>query len=182
MENRKFFAIFLFSALLSGCQLDMKRTVEDFSGADAAKIRVLDKGKLSLVFYEKVGDCYKEGETRKLTSAFHFSLLSNADFSTGSEKKINMTSPSSFGDKKVKEYAIKPDQALRIVNTNTVQDYFGNNIAYTRSLSFMSEKNHEYEVYAQDPQFIRSAGDIIINDLTTNEHVKEWDAKVCEKQ
>ncbi|MDK9358012.1 hypothetical protein QQF54_16795 [Lelliottia sp. V106_10] len=41
----------LFSViLLSGCQLDMKRSVEDYTGSDAAKIRVLDKGKLSLVF------------------------------------------------------------------------------------------------------------------------------------
>lgn len=172
----------LFSViLLSGCQLDMKRSVEDYTGSDAAKIRVLDKGKLSLVFYELDGDCYKEYESRKLTSAFHLSLLSTADYSAGSAKKINMHSPSSFGNEKVKEYAIKPGQRLMVISSMNEADYYGNNRTYEKRVSFIPEQNHEYEIYVKDPEYIKSAGDIIISDLTTHENLKNWQDKICKK-
>ncbi|WP_038022329.1 hypothetical protein [Tatumella morbirosei] len=157
----------------------MNRAVEDYSGSDAAKIRVLDKGKLSLVFYEWDGDCYKEVETRKLTSTFHLSLLSSADYSTGFSKKINMQTLSSFGNKKVKEYVIRAGGSYRIVNANSIPDYYGSNIVYKESISFVPEKNHEYEVYAKDPEYIKGAGNIVISDLTTHEIVKTWNGKVC---
>lgn len=171
----------LTSVLLSGCQFDMKRSVEDYTGSDAAKIRVLDKGKLSLVFYEKKGDCYSETETRKLTSAFHLSLLNSADYSTGFTKKINMQTPSGFGNKKVKEYAIKPEQPVSIISSVNVADAYGNNMVYTKRISFVPEKDHEYEIYTKDPEYIRSAGNIVISDLTTHESVEEWSDKNCKK-
>ncbi len=180
--NYKKLYLMLFSVfLLSGCQLDMKRSVEDYTGSDAAKIRVLDKGKLNFVFYELDGDCYKEIESRKLTSAFHLSLLTTADFSTGFTKKINMQSPSSFGDEKVKEYAIKPGQHLRIESSKSDGDYYGNNVNFRKSISFIPEENHEYEISVKDPEYIKSAGDIIINDLTTREKIKSWSDKTCKK-
>nr|WP_154324993.1 hypothetical protein [Pantoea sp. 201603H] len=182
MKCEKIYVVSFLAVLLSGCQLDMKRSVEDYNGSDAAKIRVLDEGKLSLDFYEKDGDCYKSTETRKLTSAFHFSLLSSADYSTGFEKKINMKTPSSFGNKKVKEYAIKAGQPFVITNTNTVSDYSGNNLVYTKRTSFIPESNHEYEIYAKPPEYIRSAGDIVISDLTTHESVKEWKDRDCKSK
>lgn len=182
MKYKSVYLVPFLAILLSGCQLDMKRSVEDYSGSDSAKIRVLDEGKLSLVFYEKNGDCYEETETRKLTSAFHLSLLSTADYSAGSEKKINMQTPSSFGNKKVKEYVIKADQPLAVMSTNTRSDSYGNNIVNTSSISFIPEKNHEYEIYAEAPEYIGSAGNIVISDLTTHESGKEWKVKECRKK
>lgn len=179
MKCANVFLFFLFISLLSGCQLDMNRSVEDYSGGDAAKIRVLDKGKLSLVFYKWDSDCCKEVETRKLTSAFHLSLLSSADYSTGFSKKVYMQTPSGFGNKKVKEYVIRSGRNYRIVNANSVPDYYGNNVVYKDSISFVPEKNHEYEVYAKEPKYIKSAGNIVISDLTTHEIVKTWNGKVC---
>ncbi|KAB8310061.1 hypothetical protein EH228_12210 [Erwinia endophytica] len=167
---------------LSGCQLDVRRSLEDYNGVDAAKIRVLDKGVLSVVSYEQEGDCYKETETRKLTSAFHLSVLSSADYSTEFTKKINMQSPNSFGNKKVKEYAIRPDEHLIIINRTTDSDRYGNNINYEKSTRFIPEKNHEYEIYTEKPEIIKSAGNIIVNDVTTHESIKVWNDKICQKK
>lgn len=181
MKYRNMYLIFLSVVLLSGCQLDMKRSVEDYTGSDAAKIRVLDKGKLSLTFYERDGDCYKEVESRKLTSAFHLSLLSTADYSTGFAKKINMQSPSSFGSEKVKEYAIKPGQHIMIVSSMSESDHYGNNVNHEKRSSFIPEKNHEYEISVNDPQYLKSAGEIVISDLTTHGNIKGWQDKICKK-
>ena len=171
------FAVFL----LSGCQLDTRHAFEDYTGNDAAKIRVLDQGTIGLKVYEKDGDCFKEVDARKLTSTFHLSLLTQADYSVGSTKTVGMIPSDKFKGKSVKEYVIKSGQYLEIINSLQEEKYNGTTVMHHSYTNFIPEKNHQYEIYAGLSKNNYSPVSVTIEDLTSKDPIKGWSGTICKK-
>ncbi|ATM97347.1 Uncharacterised protein [Yersinia frederiksenii] len=181
MSYKRSISVLFTVIFLSGCQLDTRSSVDDYTGADAAKIRVLDRGIIGLVVYEPLGNCYKEVDSRKLTSTFHLSLIDQADQSVGSTKSIGMQKPGKFQNKVVKEYSIKSGQYLAIVNTTRQETYSGATNVYNNSTYFIPEKNHEYEIHVEPSKYLSSPASVTIDDLTSNDKLKEWKGELCKK-
>jgi len=181
MTLRFFYACPLAVFLLSGCQLDTRHAFVDYTGNDAAKIRVLDKGTIGLKVYEKSGDCYKEVDARKLTSTFHLSLLTQADYSVGTTKTVGMIPSEKFKGKSVKEYIIKSGQYLEIINSLQETKYNGTTEMHHHSTYFVPESNHQYEIHAELSEYNYSPVAVTIEDLTSKDPIKGWIGTICKK-
>ncbi len=152
----------------SGCQTNLNRAMEDYSGADSAKIRVLDKGVLSARIYDKIGDCYKPTGIRRLTSFFMLSLVNQGDTTVSSSKKINMKHPSSFGNASVNEYVIPAGKLLGIINRAEDVSYSGKSSFYESINYFMPEVDHEYQISAEYSKYNSNPNSATVVDLSTN--------------
>ncbi|CNB80020.1 Uncharacterised protein [Yersinia frederiksenii] len=92
-----------------------------------------------------------------------------------------MQKPGKFQNKVVKEYSIKSGQYLAIVNTTRQETYSGATNVYNNSTYFIPEKNHEYEIHAEPSKYLSSPASVTIDDLTSNDKLKEWKGELCKK-
>lgn len=158
-----------FAVLLSGCTFNLNPTPDEYTGSDAAHIRVEDSGVTTFRVYNKVGNCYKKTSEKRLTSAI---TLIGLPTTTG--KKIPGMKPSTdIGGLAMKEYSIQPGQRLLVVHYYDEVHTYG---TYQKSFSasFIPEPNHDYDLIVGNYS-------INIKDLKNPDaKVESWNDKICD--
>lgn len=162
---RRLMVVALSAMTLTGCMWNFNSQPEDYTGADAARIRSRVAGNTSIKIYEKQGDCYKQISQRRLTAAF--SLMG---FPVSGGNSVGMPESSSYKGHYTSEFRIKPGQLLRVMHYSSRID----------SESFIPQPNHDYDVIITGSLY---AGDSVsVRDLDQNAKLVPWpEGKDCPK-
>lgn len=162
----KLIAVFLSVTAVSGCSVNLTKSVDDYAGADFARIRVKNYlPPLTLEVYEKAGQCYKLVDAKSLTAGVNVIGIK----STYNKKLPGMLPPSpEMQGMDAIEYKIKANQHVSITyKEETFRSQYNQTIA-TRSSSFIPEVGHDYDIYP-----VNSGVNIV--DLTSSNHApKSW--------
>lgn len=151
--------------LLSGCTFHLNKEQEDYSGSNAAMLRV-ENGDMPLILrsYRTVGNCYQQTVQRGLTAGFNLMGIKSTY-----NKKIAGIAPSPE-DSKVKnsnvmEFRIKADQPIEVMYMITVKRAFGEQLIQS-SKYLIPEAGHSYEAWL-DKKPDNNNPPIMIKDITS---------------
>ncbi|WP_072093383.1 hypothetical protein [Pantoea sp. RIT-PI-b] len=164
----KVIIVCLTSLIISGCTLNFRPSPEEYTGTDAARVRVGNDGNTAIRTYEKIGECYKKVSEKSVTS----SLVLMGIPTTGNKKVAGMTPSADIKTMSVKEYSIKPNQYLEVVRYYTESHTYG---SFERQIStrLYPLPNHDYDVIVSDIS-------IRIKDLTPSEGgTNSWSGDLC---
>ncbi|WP_436892488.1 hypothetical protein [Siccibacter turicensis] len=155
---------------LSGCTAGIRPLLEDYQGADAARIRIGTGGATALRVYQEQGGCYKRVLDRRLSAGFAVLGLPV----TGS-KSVGMPASSELKGMWTNEFKIKPGQLVSIVR------FWHRSSGYeTYSTSdFIPEANKDYEIIVKGTPYL---GDrVYIQNLADKPKVINWpeNVKMC---
>jgi len=163
---------------LSGCVISLS-SMGDYSGTDAAKIRVANTSDpLSMKFYKKVGSCLQEIDSKSLAPGVNILGFKSTKF-----KKINDIEPLPEGSPlrgvDYMEYNIQPGQYLKVGYRTTSQTMYTQTL-HTSYRSFIPKAGHSYETYTLRGGYYINP--IMITDITNhkNDAAPEWDIKECD--
>lgn len=162
----KVFTVFLSVSVVSGCSVSLTKSVDDYAGADFARIRVKNYlPPLTLEVYEKSGQCYKLVDAKSLTAGVNVMGIK----STYNKKLPGMLPPSTeMQGMDAIEYKIKANQHVSITyKEETFRSQYTQIIA-TRSSNFIPEVGHDYDIYS-------SKSGVSVVDLTSSNHApRSW--------
>ncbi|KFB90105.1 hypothetical protein CR62_09035 [Serratia grimesii] len=162
----KVLTVFLSVSVVSGCSVSLTKSVDDYAGADFARIRVKNYlPPLTLEVYEKSGQCYKLVDAKSLTAGVNVMGIK----STYNKKLPGMLPPSTeMQGMDAIEYKIKANQHVSITyKEETFRSQYTQIIA-TRSSNFIPEVGHDYDIYS-------SNSGVSVVDLTSSHHAsKSW--------
>ncbi|WP_235895646.1 hypothetical protein [Yersinia alsatica] len=138
--------VFILSCAISGCAVNMTKSLEDYTGSDSARIRVKNYlPPLTLEIYEKSGQCFKLVSTKSLTAGINLVGIK----STYNKKITGMRPPSpEMAGMDSLEYSIKSNQHIRITYKEETFRSQYNQIIATRWIGFVPETGHDYDIYA----------------------------------
>lgn len=152
------------SSMVTGCSFSLRPVLDDYTGTDAAHIRIEDLGHTVIRVYKKEGDCYVKDYERRLTSPVSVMGVPT----TGDKKVSGMRSSSDVRGLIVKEYSIKPDQKLTVTHYASLGTY---QREFSKKLA--PQANHDYDLIIGDYS-------ITIKDLTaTNGQADTWTDNIC---
>lgn len=160
------FTVFLSVSVVSGCSVSLTKSVDDYAGADFARIRVKNYlPPLTLEVYEKSGQCYKLVDAKSLTAGVNVMGIK----STYNKKLPGMLPPSTeMQGMDAIEYKIKANQHVSITyKEETFRSQYTQIIA-TRSSHFIPEVGHDYDIYSSNLG-------VSVVDLTSSNHApRSW--------
>ncbi|CAI2459255.1 hypothetical protein BSQ98_23205 [Serratia liquefaciens] len=159
-------AVFLSVTAVSGCSVNLKKSVDDYTGTDFSRIRAKNYlPPLTFEVYEKSGQCYKLVDAKNLTAGVNIIGIK----STYNKKLPGMLPPSSeMQGRDAIEYKIKANQHIIITYKEETFRSQYNQVIETRSSSFIPEVGHDYDIYPVN-------SGVRIVDLTSSTHVpKSW--------
>lgn len=171
---KKQLLIFIAISSLTACSVNIDKPPEDYTGSDASNIRAKNYlPPLTLVVYQKSGNCYKEVDSRSLGPGFNIVGIK----STFNKKIPGMLPPSEeLKGLDALEYRIKANQRLMLTYTAEVFRSQYNQRYETYTFSFIPKEGHDYDLYPQKSS-------IGVFDLTTQQAVVDgWDGdKRCQR-
>ncbi|AJZ89832.1 hypothetical protein RI049_10320 [Cedecea neteri] len=164
---KKIIATGIATILLSGCTAGFRPALEDYKGADAARIRASTMGNTALQFYEKQpSGCYKKVLERRITSGFALIGIPV----TGNKRLADMPASQNVSGPFINEFTIKPGQLIDVVHYASRWTY----------ANFIPQPNHNYDIVVTGSLY---AGDSVsVKDIDTSEKIVTWkteDVKLC---
>ncbi len=168
-------------AMLSGCVISTSSSLDDYAGADAAKLRVSNNADaLTLHIYTRVGSCLQEVDSKSLTAGINvLGIKSTRNKTVAGIAPVPEGSPLKGLD--VMEYTIKAGQYLSL-GYSTVSETQYSQTRHDASRSFVPTAGHSYEAYTgQGGYYIN---EVIITDITQgkNDLAPTWPLKECKYQ
>ncbi|MBK4716805.1 MULTISPECIES: hypothetical protein [Tenebrionibacter/Tenebrionicola group] len=165
-------AILVSLIFLSGCSVDMSRSMPDYQGSDKAFIRVDNTFQPTPFRLEKMlpsEGCVKSDGVYGLTAK-----IAIMGIKSSYTRRVNgIASPSeTFLKRGYLEYIIQSGYVYKIWWRFEERSMYGIDLSRTFTSSFMAKDGHTYEVQTK-------GNDIVIHDLTDNEDITPVNIKEC---
>ncbi|WP_071886763.1 hypothetical protein [[Enterobacter] lignolyticus] len=162
---------------LTGCVIAIS-PMSDYSGNDAAKIRVVNNASpLSIKFYRMSGGCLQEVDSKSLVQGINIlGMKSTKSKYIEGIKQPPEDSPLRGVD--VMEYNIQPGQYLEIGYRTTSQTTYTQTV-HSSYRSFIPKANHSYEAYTLTGGYYIQP--VMITDITEGKSTpaEVWNVKEC---
>ncbi|EMF0716656.1 hypothetical protein V2E67_005344 [Citrobacter freundii] len=139
-------SILFATTILAGCSVDFSDTLPDYTGSDAAYIRVENTLQPMPYKIEKqipAGNCWKSDKTYGITSK-----VAIAGIKVRTSKSVQGIAPPSadFANKSYQEYTIQPGFTYGVGWRREERSMYGIDLGQTYSGSFHADKGHTYEI------------------------------------
>lgn len=139
-------SILLTTMVLTGCSVDFSDTLPDYTGSDAAYIRVENTLQPTPYRIEKqipAGNCWKSEKAYGITSK-----VAIVGIKVRTSKAVDGIAPPSadFAAKSYQEYTIQPGFTYKVWWKREERSMYGIDLGQTYSGSFHANQGHTYEI------------------------------------